>query len=66
MKAISKVIENACGHSWDGTCLAVAMPQGVTPHLEKDFEEWEEACRGHGFEYIDSEVKGKNEFGGEF
>ena len=63
LKAIAKVIENACGYSWDGTCLAVATPQGITPHLEKEFEEWEESCRDHGFEYIDSEAKGRNEFG---
>jgi hypothetical protein len=63
LKAIAKVIENACGYGWDGTCLAVATPQGITPHLEKEFEDWEETCREHQFEYIDSESKGKNEFG---
>ena len=44
-------------------CLAVAMPQSTTPYLEKPTEEWEELCIEHGFEYVDSEAKGKNEFG---
>ena len=44
-------------------CLAVAMPQSITPYLEKSHEEWEELAMDYGFEYVDSEKKGKNEFG---
>ncbi|KAK5142285.1 hypothetical protein LTR04_002281 [Oleoguttula sp. CCFEE 6159] len=63
MKAIQGVIETACGYSWDGVCLAVATLQSITPHLERSSEEWEELCSEVGFEYVDGEVKGKNEFG---
>jgi hypothetical protein len=63
IRAIADVIKRACGYSWDGTCLAVGMPQGITPHLLLDDEEWEEFCRELGFEYVDTTTKGKNEFG---
>ncbi|TKA82361.1 hypothetical protein B0A49_00102 [Cryomyces minteri] len=63
MRAIQGVIETACGYSWDGVCLAVATLQSITPHLERSSEEWEELCREVGFEYVDGEVKGENEFG---
>lgn len=63
MQAISDVIERACGYAGDTVCLAVAMPQSTTPYLEKTGDEWEELCMEHGFEYIDSEAKGKNDFG---
>lgn len=63
MQAISAAIERACGIGGDMVCLAVAMPQSITPYLEKAGEEWEEACMEYGFEYIDFESKGKNEFG---
>jgi hypothetical protein len=65
LKAIADVIEHACGYSSDAVCLAVAMPQSMTPSLEKSVEDWEELCLEHGFEYVDSEAKGKNEFGEE-
>ncbi len=64
MQAIQEVVEKGCGLSWDGICLAVAMPQSITPHLEKSFEDWEDSCRDFGFEYVDAEAKGKNEYGG--
>lgn len=63
IRAIADVIKKACGYSWDGTCLAVGMPQGITPHLQLDDEDWEEFCRELGFEYVDATTKGKNEFG---
>ena len=40
------------------------MPQSTTPYLEKSFEEWEELCMEFGFEYVDAEAKGRNDFGG--
>ncbi|RAL59798.1 hypothetical protein DID88_000427 [Monilinia fructigena] len=51
-----------CGYTWDGVCLAVAMPQSTTPYLEKSFDEWEELCQEHGFEFVDFESKGRNEY----
>ena len=42
MQAVSDVIERACGYGGDMVCLAVAMPQSITPYLEKSHEEWEE------------------------
>jgi len=63
MEAIQLIIEKGAGYGWDGICLAVAMPQSTTPCLEKGVEEWEDECRERGFEYVDSEAKGKNEFG---
>ncbi|KAH9877888.1 hypothetical protein J1614_003105 [Plenodomus biglobosus] len=63
MQAIADVIESACGFGGDQVCLAVAMPQSTTPYLEKTGEEWEELAADHGFEYVDFEATGKNEFG---
>jgi hypothetical protein len=65
LQAIADVIERACGYSGDAVCLAVAMPQSTTPYLDKSSEEWEELCMDYGFEFVDSEAKGKNEFGEE-
>lgn len=59
----SKVCKEGCGLAWDGVCIAVAMPQSNTPHLQKSNEEWEELCMQFGFEYVDFETKGRNEFG---
>jgi hypothetical protein len=63
MQAVADAIERACGYGGDQVCLAIAMPQSTTPYLEKSSEEWEELAMEYGFEYIDSEAKGKNEFG---
>ncbi|PQE15574.1 putative small nuclear ribonucleo SM D3 protein [Rutstroemia sp. NJR-2017a BBW] len=59
---VAEVVKEGCGYMWDGVCLAVAMPQSTTPCLEKSFDEWEDLCQEHGFEYIDFESKGRNEF----
>ena len=40
------------------------MPQAVTPHLELSFDEWEDICREFGFEFVDAEATGRNEYGG--
>ncbi|KAI8931978.1 hypothetical protein NX059_010874 [Plenodomus lindquistii] len=63
MQAITDVIERACGFGGDQVCLAVAMPQSTTPYLEKSGEDWEELAADYGFEYVDFEATGKNEFG---
>ncbi|KAF2635272.1 hypothetical protein P280DRAFT_198417 [Massarina eburnea CBS 473.64] len=65
LRAIADVIEKACGYGGDQVCLAVAMPQSTTPYLEKSAEEWDELCMEYGFEFVDVEAKGKNEFGEE-
>ncbi|KAF2103883.1 hypothetical protein NA57DRAFT_70093 [Rhizodiscina lignyota] len=51
------------GYGGEVVRLAVAMPQSTTPYLEKDFEEWDEMCGEFGFEYVDFEAKGRNEYG---
>jgi hypothetical protein len=63
MQAIADAIEHACGYGGDQVCLAVAMPQSTTPYLDIPSEEWDEICADTGFEYIDFEKTGKNEFG---
>ncbi|KAF1999911.1 hypothetical protein P154DRAFT_535150 [Amniculicola lignicola CBS 123094] len=65
LEAIADVIERACGYGGDAVCLAVAMPQSTTPYLVKSGEEWEELCMEFGFEFVDAEMTGKNEFGEE-
>ncbi|KAI9667487.1 MAG: hypothetical protein M1821_000303 [Bathelium mastoideum] len=63
LQAISDVRDHGTEYDWDGVCLAVAMPQFTTPHLGLPFEEWEDMCRDSGFEFIDAEAQGRNEFG---
>ena len=65
LRHVSEVVKEGCGFSWDGVCLAVAMPQSTTPYLEKDSEEWEDLCGEFGFEFVDFEANGRNEFSGE-
>jgi hypothetical protein len=64
LKIIQNLIENVAGYAWDGTCLAVATTQSTTPYLDMSFDDWYDACAEYGFEFIDSEAKGKNEYGG--
>jgi hypothetical protein len=64
LENVGEVVKEGCGYSWDGVCLAVAMPQSTTPYLEKSFDEWEDLCQEFGFEFIDSESKGRNEYAG--
>lgn len=63
MQAIADSIERACGYGGDQVCLAVAMPQSTTPYLDMPGEEWDELCADTGFEFVDFEKTGKNEFG---
>ena len=65
LENVAEVVKEGCGYSWDGVCLAVAMPQSTTPYQEKSFDEWEEICRESGFEFVDFESKGRNEYSGE-
>lgn len=66
LENVGEVIKEGCGMVWDGACLAVAMPQSVTPYLEKSFDDWEELCQQSGFEFVDFESKGRNEYSGEY
>jgi len=63
MESVQEVVKEGCGFAWDGVCLAVGMPQSTTPYLEKSHEEWEDLCQDCGFEFIDFEAVGRNEFG---
>jgi hypothetical protein len=62
---VAQVVKEGCGYSWDGVCLAVAMPQSTKPYLQKNFEEWEVLCQDFGFEFVDFESKGRNEYSGD-
>ena len=42
------------------------MPQSQTPFLEMGADAWEDVCQDYGFEWVDFEAKGRNEFAGEF
>jgi len=64
MEGVAEVVKEGCGLMWDGVCLAVGMPQSTTPYLEKTFDEWEELCQEYGFEFVDFESKGRNEYSG--
>ncbi|KIW03831.1 uncharacterized protein PV09_05130 [Verruconis gallopava] len=63
VEAIKSVIHKACGEYWEGTCLAVGTKQSTTTSLQLSGDEWDDFCRDHGFEYVDAEAKGSNEFG---
>ncbi|QSZ37060.1 hypothetical protein DSL72_009152 [Monilinia vaccinii-corymbosi] len=62
LESVAEVVKEGCGYTWDGVCLAVAMPQSSTPYLEKSFEEWEDLCQELGFEFVDFESQGRNEY----
>ncbi|KAI6245871.1 hypothetical protein HI914_05979 [Erysiphe necator] len=62
LKSVGQVVKQGSGLVWGGVCLAVAMPQTVIPHLEKSYEDWEDLCQEFGFEFIDFEMKGRNQY----
>ncbi|EHL00389.1 putative Small nuclear ribonucleoprotein Sm D3 [Glarea lozoyensis 74030] len=62
LKHVQEVVKEGCGYSWDGVCLAVGMKQSITPFLDISHEDWEDTCQDHGFEFIDFELAGKNEY----
>ncbi|KAI5240131.1 hypothetical protein E4T43_06260 [Aureobasidium subglaciale] len=60
IKAVSDVVERACGMMWDGTRLAIDL----TPsNKDKATVVVEEQCLDLGFEYIHVDAEGKNEYG---
>jgi len=63
LENVQKVVKG-CGYGWDGVCIAVAMTQSITPALEMADEDWEDLCMEYGFEFVDSEAKGKNQYSG--
>lgn len=73
MEAVQEVVEKGVGWAWEGVCLAVGVGAGgVVATTEHDgdgawgLEEWEDAAREWGFEYVDAEAVvegGRNEFG---
>ncbi|KAK9463626.1 uncharacterized protein V1516DRAFT_688616 [Lipomyces oligophaga] len=51
---------------WDGICLAVAMPPSSLPKskaIDLVPEDWEVTLQPYGFEYIDFEKTGRNDYG---
>lgn len=36
--------------------------QSITPYLDMSNDDWEDICQDHGFEFIDFELAGKNEY----
>jgi hypothetical protein len=66
LESVGQVVKEGCGYAWDGACLAVGMPQSTTPYLEKSVEEWGDLCQEFGFEFVDFEAKGRNEYSGMF
>jgi hypothetical protein len=66
LEGVGKVVKDGCGYAWDGVCIAVAMPQSVAPKMEMGSEEWGDVCQDCGFEFVDFEEKGRNEYSGWF
>lgn len=64
LEGISKVVKLHGGYGWDGAAIALSTVQQTVPHLPHDFEEWDELCRSYGFEYVDGESQGRNEYHG--
>ncbi|KAI5819052.1 hypothetical protein BZA77DRAFT_305591 [Pyronema omphalodes] len=54
IESIGKIVKSI-GRDWDGVLLAIS--------LTKPSEEIEDLCQRHGFEVIDFQAKGKNEYG---
>ncbi|KZF26571.1 hypothetical protein L228DRAFT_279749 [Xylona heveae TC161] len=67
IKAIGQVVGSGSGYSWDGICLAVEMQRSIATTDSAvqlpTAEEWDDSCQDHGFEYVDLNAKGRNEFG---
>lgn len=65
---MGEVVKEGCGMTWDGVCLAVGMPRGEVGGDEKirgmKEEEWEGLCQDWGFEWVDWEERGRNEYSG--
>lgn len=65
MEAIDGVINQACNYSWDGVKLAVALSNSKQDHNQdaSQLEELDDCAVDHGFELINANASGKNDFG---
>ncbi|KAF1815333.1 hypothetical protein P152DRAFT_182320 [Eremomyces bilateralis CBS 781.70] len=61
--AFSQVIRNASEGTLEMVQVAVAMPQSHTPQLNVDGDTWDDICQEHGFEFVDVESTGRNQYG---
>lgn len=70
LKHVGEVVREGCGMTWDGLCIAVGMPRGEVGGEEgvrgMNGDEWEDLCQEWGFEWVDWELKGRNEYSGMF
>lgn len=66
LESVARVVKEGCGYAWDGVCVAVAMPQSSTPCLERSGDDWTDLCQDYGFEFVDFEGRGRNEYSGGF
>ena len=70
LSALADVIYASYGYDddddWVGVVLAIKLPQSTTPELQLSYDDWDEMCAEHGFDYADSEATGRNEYNGEF
>lgn len=65
VSAVGKVVKDGCGYGWDGSCLVLGLSNNIAGGIEIKDDEWEDLCTDEGFEWIDCEKKGRNEFHGE-
>lgn len=65
LEAIDAVITQSCGSDWDGTKLLVSLRSQVlhTGSNRIHADDLEDLCLQYGFEFVDAEATGKNEFG---
>ncbi|KAK4980981.1 hypothetical protein LTR28_010244, partial [Elasticomyces elasticus] len=65
IRAVQWVVEEHCGLGWDGTLLAVALPAHIGAGTDERFDvaAYDKDAIDAGFEVIDSEATGRNEFG---
>lgn len=65
LDGVAKLIKKSVGFENDAAFLAVGMKQSMLPKLSsisKTSEDWEDEIMDLGFEWIDDEAQGKNEF----
>lgn len=65
MKAIFEVSEEHMEYTANSLMLAIAMPSSAASEgqLKVEQDEWEDTCMQYGFEYIDVNAQGVNDFG---
>jgi len=66
LSIIDEVISLHCGDEWDGLKIAAMLPTTISsPHVTKltSFDEFDDTSLEYGFEFVDCNQSGKNEFG---